>query len=105
MAHADRSTPNEVSTLTDFQRDVLFVLAGVGPANGLAVKHAVGDYREEEVNHGRLYPNLDRLADRGLIDKREADGRANEYELTEHAVAALQSRTEWERERLEGVSA
>lgn len=106
MAKADTTPSTGVPQLTAFQRDTLFVLAGVGPAHGLAIKHGLEDYLGTEVNHGRLYPNLDTLADRGLVDKRDGkDKRSNEYEITERGAAELQDRREWERGNLEGVSA
>jgi DNA-binding PadR family transcriptional regulator len=36
-----------------------------------------------DINHGRLYPNLDELVDRGLIEKSELDKRTNEYSLSD----------------------
>lgn len=38
----------------------------------------------EDINHGRLYPSLDRMVDSGLISKRtkENDKRRKEYTLT-----------------------
>ncbi|ELZ20434.1 PadR family transcriptional regulator [Natrinema limicola JCM 13563] len=34
---------------------------------GLAIKRELEDYYGTEVNHGRLYPNLDELVDLGLV--------------------------------------
>jgi DNA-binding PadR family transcriptional regulator len=75
-------------SLSAFQRDILFVLARDGPQYGLAVKSALEtlygyDETHDEVNHGRLYPNLDTLVDAGLVTKGALDERTNEYELTE----------------------
>jgi len=47
----------------------------------------IGD--QEEVNHGRLYPNLDELVNRGLLEKGERDNRTNWYALTEAGAQAI----------------
>ena len=70
------------SDLTAFQHSILRVLADEA-RYGLAIKRELEDYYSKEINHGRLYPNLDRLVDGGLVTKRELDKRTNEYELTE----------------------
>jgi len=81
--------------LTAFQRDVLYVLAGLDEAYGLAIKDELETYYEGEVNHGRLYPNLDDLVDRGYVEKGQIDRRTNSYELTDDGMDALQDRREW----------
>jgi len=55
--------------LTGFQRDILYVITGLEEPHGLAVKDELDDYYEQEINHGRLYPNLDDLVDKGLLRK------------------------------------
>ncbi len=42
--------------LTGFQRDILYIIAGIEEPHGLAVKAELDDYYEQEINHGRLYP-------------------------------------------------
>ncbi|QCW05323.1 PadR family transcriptional regulator (plasmid) [Natrinema pallidum] len=91
--------------LTGFQRDVLFVIAATEPVKGTKIKAEVEDYYGVEVNHGRLYPNLDELADSGLIEKGERDKRTNEYSLTGRREALLAQRQEWEAERFGEVTA
>lgn len=99
-------TPRQTAPeLTAFQRDLLFVIASVGPAKGTTVKGTLEDYYEGEINHGRLYPNLDTLVDSGLITKGQRDKRTNEYDLTARGESVLANRRAWESERLEGVSA
>lgn len=82
--------------LTGFQRDLLYVVAGLGDPKGLDVKDKLEEYYENEINHGRLYPNLDTLAEKGLIDKNEKDRRTNEYELSRRGIRELEARREWE---------
>jgi DNA-binding PadR family transcriptional regulator len=47
--------------LTGFQRDLLYVAAGLDEPHGLAIKEELENYYEKEIHHGRLYPNLDTL--------------------------------------------
>jgi PadR family transcriptional regulator PadR len=82
--------------LTGFQRDCLYVIAGVKEPHGLAVKEELEQYYESEVHHGRLYPNLDTLVEKGLVDKGAKDRRTNVYELTDRGRRELEARREWE---------
>lgn len=82
--------------LTGFQRDLLYVVAGLEDPHGLAVKAEIDEYYEEDIHHGRLYPNLDTLVDEGLIEKRAKDLRTNAYSLTRRAKREIESRREWE---------
>jgi len=45
-----------------------------------------------DVNHGRLYPNLDELVDDGLLEKGEQDARTNYYVLTDAGWDRLAAR-------------
>ena len=46
--------------LTGFQRDLLYVVAGLDDPHGLAIKDELEDYYEKEIHHGRLYPTSTR---------------------------------------------
>ena len=71
-------------TLTLFQQNILLVLAeSDGVDYGLGVKRSLEDLYGEDINNGRLYPNLDQLVDMRLVEKSELDKRTNEYALTE----------------------
>lgn len=90
--------------LSAFQRDLLFVVAGMDETQyGMAIKRALESYRGEEVPHARLYTNLDRVAEAGYITSSEIDGRTNEYELTEDGREMMAARLDWQRERLEAT--
>lgn len=89
--------------LTGFQRDLLYVIAGLDEPHGLAVKEELEEYYAKEVHHGRLYPNLDTLVEEGLVEKGEVDRRTNFYRLSDYGRRELESRREWEDERLETV--
>ncbi|MDS0280332.1 PadR family transcriptional regulator [Halomicroarcula sp. S1AR25-4] len=71
--------------LTRFQWEILYLLAREDGQSeyGLGIKRALEAYYGEEVNHGRLYPNLDQLVDAGYLKKRSLDKRTNLYELTD----------------------
>lgn len=69
--------------LTGFQRDLLVVIAGLDSVKGLEIKDELDEYYGKEINHGRLYPNLDDLVDNGLVEKDQIDERMNSYSLTD----------------------
>ncbi|MEF8756986.1 MAG: PadR family transcriptional regulator [Halobacteriales archaeon] len=81
--------------LTAFQQNILTILSK-DPMYGLAVKRELEEYYDEEVNHGRLYPNLDDLVDLGLVEKSQLDKRTNQYELTDAGIDALVDQFEWQ---------
>jgi DNA-binding PadR family transcriptional regulator len=82
--------------LTGFQRDLLYVVAGLGNPHGLAIKDELDSYYDTEVHHGRLYPNLNTLVEKGLVEKGEKDKRTNVYVITETGRRELEARREWE---------
>jgi DNA-binding PadR family transcriptional regulator len=81
--------------LTGFQRDLLVVIAGLDEPHGLAIKEELEDYYESTVNHGRLYPNLDELVEKGLVEKGHKDRRTNVYRLTSRGERELSARQSW----------
>ncbi|WP_227380640.1 PadR family transcriptional regulator [Haladaptatus halobius] len=87
--------------LTGFQRDLLYVVSGLDDPHGLAIKDDLEDYYEAEVHHGRLYPNLDTLVDKGLIEKSAKDRRTNAYTLTQRGQREIEARRNWEQQYLE----
>ena len=82
--------------LTAFQRDLLYTIAGQDEPHGLAIKAELEDYYEKEIHHGRLYPNLDEVVDKGLVEKGEVDRRTNYYTITARGRRELEARREWE---------
>lgn len=83
-----------VRDLTAFQHNILTILAEE-PRYGLAIKRELEEYYGSEVNHGRLYPNLDDLVDLGLIEKSELDKRTNQYELSDAGFDAVVNVLTW----------
>ncbi|MFC4552777.1 MULTISPECIES: PadR family transcriptional regulator [Halorussus] len=82
--------------LTGFQRDLLYVIAGRDEPHGLAIKEELENYYEKEIHHGRLYPNLDTLVEKGLVEKGQRDRRTNFYVLTDRGTREIQARRDWE---------
>jgi len=85
-----------MNDLTGFQRDLLTVLGGLDEPYGLAIKNELENYYEQEVHHGRLYPNLDTLVNKGLVEKGQRDRRTNFYRLTRRGQRELAARFDWE---------
>ncbi len=82
--------------LTKFQRDLLYVINGLEEPHGLAIKEELEDYYETEIHHGRLYPNLDTLVDKGLVEKGVIDRRTNKYTITRRGKREITARRDWE---------
>jgi DNA-binding PadR family transcriptional regulator len=80
--------------LTAFQQNILVILSEEA-MYGLAIKRDLEAYYGSDVNHGRLYPNLDSLVEMGLVEKSELDKRTNQYELTEKGREAVLDRLRW----------
>lgn len=90
-----------MNDLTGFQRDLLYVVAGLEEPHGLAIKEELEAYYEKEVHHGRLYPNLDTLVDKGLVKKGQIDKRTNAYSVTDRGRREIEARRGWEAQLLE----
>jgi len=84
--------------LTGFQRDLLYVIDGLDDPHGLAIKASLENYYEKEMHHGRLYPNLDELVEKGLVEKGKKDQRTNIYTVTRRGRREIESRREWEQQ-------
>jgi DNA-binding PadR family transcriptional regulator len=92
-------TPGIARELTAFQQNILTILAEE-PRYGLAIKRELEQYYDSDVNHGRLYPNLDDLVEMGLVKKSELDKRTNQYALTEEGYDTVLDQLGWEFDRL-----
>ena len=91
--------------LTAFQRDLLYVITGMDGPHGLAIESELEGYYESDINHGRLYPNLDQLVEKGLLEKSEKDGRTNVYTTTQRGHREIEARSEWEAQYIEDRTA
>ncbi|QFU84790.1 PadR family transcriptional regulator [Natronorubrum aibiense] len=81
--------------LTGFQRDLLYVIAGADQPSGQDVKDEIEQYYSSEINHGRLYPNLDTLVNKELVEKGRLDRRTNYYASTDDGEEAIKERHDW----------
>lgn len=85
-------TESEWAHLSAFKQQAIVSALRLGgrpgsPTNdrphGLAIKRDLEVMRGDEVNHGRLYPNLSDLVRNGYMAKGEIDKRTNGYAATE----------------------
>lgn len=96
MSQAELQSEDSVSAvdLSAFQKEALLVIACLEDSDedsyGLAIKRNIEERIRQEVNHGRLYPNLDELVELEIIKKAELDKRTNEYTLTNNGKELLQ---------------
>jgi DNA-binding PadR family transcriptional regulator len=91
--------------LTGFQRDLLYVVHGLNNQYGLAIKEEMDKYYDQDINHGRLYSNLDTLVEKGLVEKGEKDKRTNAYSTTQRGEREITARNEWVSQYLTSSSA
>lgn len=82
--------------LTAFQRDQLYVIAGLDGARGVRIQDELEEYYMDDVQPGRLYPNLDKLVEKGLVNKEPINDRANSYSPTRRCLRTLEARDQWE---------
>ena len=82
--------------LTGFQRDLMFVIAPLEKPSGQHIKGRMEDATDRDVNHGRLYPNLDTLVEKGFVEQGDINRRTNYYELTQAGQQALDERRAWQ---------
>jgi PadR family transcriptional regulator, regulatory protein PadR len=81
--------------LTAFQRDLLIVIGGLDEPKGLDICDELERYYGSEIQHGRLYPNLDALVEKGLVKKGKHDLRTNKYTLTDRGKREIEAWQEW----------
>ena len=93
-AQINTSDGRTARDLTAFQNNILTILA-TEPMYGLAIKRELEAYYDSEVNHGRLYPNLDELVEDGFIEKSELDKRTNQYALTDEGYEVVLDQLDW----------
>ncbi|WP_135855213.1 helix-turn-helix transcriptional regulator [Halorussus salinus] len=88
----------QFADLHAFERDLLYAVRALerdGDApKGLAVKELLETEYDEELNHSRLYQNLDGLVECDLLEKGKKDNRTNEYGTTDEGRDLLEACTE-----------
>lgn len=90
--------------LSAFQRDMLYVIASLDEPYGLGIKTELEEYYEEEVNTGRVYQNLNKMAESGYVEKDTIDKRTNSYTLTSKAGDSIDTREMWQAEQVDQLS-
>jgi DNA-binding PadR family transcriptional regulator len=97
--------------LTAFQRDVLFAIAAQESPHYRAIKRTLSDYYEKRIYNGhdrknldvrKVFPNLDTLIEKGLVEKEERQTQSDRYWLTDDGWAEIDARRAWERQCLDG---
>ena len=92
--------------LTSLQMHLLATVSNADKPHGLGIKntlqeeynHHIGEEGDEvpiEINHGRIYPNLDELVEMGLLEKGDLDKRTNYYSLTDVGSQLLNDYSDW----------
>lgn len=84
-----------MNDLTAFQRDMLLIIAGLSEPNGQDINDQLQHYYDSEILHGRLYPNLDELVDKKLVNKGQHDLRTNKYELSDYCEQEIKASLNW----------
>lgn len=82
--------------LSGFQRDLLYVISGMDQPSGQQAKEQLERYLDGDINHGRLYPNLDTLVTKEYVEKGPIDRRTNYYAITERGENLIRERRAWE---------
>ena len=81
---------------TAFKYEVLVAVAALDEPSGQDIRrwmeHNQNPTLTDDVNHGRLYPNLDDLVEAGLLQKGEQNKRTNYYALTDAGRDQLAAR-------------
>jgi DNA-binding PadR family transcriptional regulator len=73
----------------------MYVIAGLDDPHGLAIKEELEEYYEKDINHGQLYPNIDTLIEKGLVEKGQKDRRTNEYSMSRRGTCEIEAQIEW----------
>ena len=81
---------------TAFKYEVLVAAAALDEPSGQDIRRWIEQNQNptltDDVNHGRLYPNLEKLVDDGLLQKGEQNKRTNYYVLTDAGRDQLAAR-------------
>ncbi|WP_424019245.1 hypothetical protein ACOZ4N_07165 [Halorientalis pallida] len=87
----------DVTPLSGFQRDLLFVLSGLTDTrpSGSDISSELVAVRSPETSHGQLYRNLRELQDKGFVARSPIDGRTYSYRPTEKARSCLRAYLKW----------
>ncbi|MFB6184138.1 MAG: PadR family transcriptional regulator [Haloarculaceae archaeon] len=96
--------------LTGLQRDMLYVIAARGQPHYRDIKRGLNDYYEKAIYNGidreyttrRVFPHLDTLIEKGLVEGVENETHMDYYRVTEDGWETIDRRRAWERQCIEG---
>ncbi|MFB6196400.1 MAG: helix-turn-helix transcriptional regulator, partial [Haloplanus sp.] len=98
-ASSERRDDVHATDLTRFQIDQLAAIARLQTTDqkcyGIAIEELLSRYYGTGLHHSRNYQNLDELIERGLVVRRDHDGRTNRYDLTPAGRDLLIERVQW----------
>lgn len=83
-----------MNQITRVQRDILVIISGIGPTEGVKIGDELGEYYYSSVTDQQVYHALNDLTDVGHIEKRTR-GRSNEYRITAEGERALSAHRDW----------
>jgi len=89
-----------MNDLTGFQRDILYVIAGLADATALEIKEELQEAYEIEITQDRLYPSLHGLIERGFVEEGTLNDQAQSYALTEQGQDEIVTQRKWENKYL-----
>ena len=80
--------------LTAFQYTLLQAANELVEPSGQDIRRYINSspFHGPDMNHGRLYPNLETIVEAGLVEKGEHDARTNYYEITDDGKDKLETR-------------
>lgn len=87
--------PTPLHGLSAFQRDLLTAVAAIEAGGTTDISSKLNDHYPQLVNQGRVYPNVQDLLDRGLLEQHEREFDTPEYSLTETGRTALHNYRQW----------
>ena len=99
MSATDSTTvQNPIADLnTGFLRDMLVVIDSFDerPSGQMVMDRMEDVAGYEDLTHGRIYPNLDKLVRAGYVEKGNIDRRTNWYVISEEGKQALEQYAEF----------
>lgn len=85
----------ENHNLTDFQRDLLFAVADLDDAYGLAIKRKLEDQYDRKIFNSYLCQNLDILVHKGLLEKGQNGCPITRYTPSSRGTREVDKRRSW----------
>lgn len=81
--------------LTRVQRDILIIIAGIGPTEGVTIGDELDEYYHSSVSYQQVYHALEGLVESEYIKKR-SQGKSNQYQITPDGENVLSIHRDWQ---------